>query len=193
MSETANLSVDCETGSFALMGSGLDFISCLRMSSVGETTYTGSGDPPSAAPSCYTGFKLSETAEFKGKTFASETGNFDLTGSRLHSISCFGKSSAGSTTYSGHEDPPNAARPVYTSLKLSETVNLKDDNDTGSFELMGSNLESISCLGKSFTNVPPVVSPADAEASERLCQLAKIIGASMTFPGTLGLLGFVCG
>ena len=46
-------------------------------------------------------------------------------------------------------------------------------------------------LGKSFTNDAPVVSPADAPASERLYQLAEIIGASKTFPGTLGLWALV--
>ena len=33
----------------------------------------------------------------------------------------------------------------------------------------------------------PVVSPADAQASESLYQLAEIIGASKTLPGTMGL------
>ena len=66
-------------------------------------------------------------------------------------------------------------------------------SDTGSLDLEGSNLESIPCLGKSFTNDAPVVSPADAQASERLHQLAEIIGASKTLPGTLGLRALVVG
>ena len=56
LSETVKLkgnTFDSETGGFNLTGSGLDSISCLRVSSVGATTCTGSGDPPSAAPSCY--------------------------------------------------------------------------------------------------------------------------------------------
>jgi len=61
-------------------------------SSVGATTCTGSGDPPSAAPFCYTGSKLGETVNLKVNTFASEAGSFDLTGSGLESISCLGKS-----------------------------------------------------------------------------------------------------
>ena len=36
-----------------------------------------------------------------------------------------------------------------------------------------------------------MVSPADAQASERLYQLAEIIGASKTLPGTLGLWALV--
>ena len=134
LSEIVNLNVDSETGSIELMGSGLDSIFCSRLSSVGVTTYTETGDPPCAAPSCYTCSKLSETVNLMVNTFASETGNFDLTGSRL---------------------------------------------------------EFISCLGKSFMNVAPVVSPADAQASERLYQLAEIIGASKTLPGTLGLWAVV--
>ena len=55
-------------------------------SSVGATTCTGSGDPPSATPFCYTGSKLGETVNLKVNTFASEAGSFDLTGSGLESI-----------------------------------------------------------------------------------------------------------
>ena len=49
-------------------------------------------------------------------------------------------------------------------------------SDTGSLDSEGSNLESILCLGKSFANDAPVVSPVDAQASERMYQLAEIIG-----------------
>ena len=80
-------------------------------------------------------------------------------------------------------------RPV-TCWKFSETVNLKVDtfaSETANFKLAGSVMESISCLGKSFTNVAPEVSPADAKAAEMLYQLAEIIGASKTLPGFLGL------
>ena len=66
---------------------------------VGATTYTGSGEPPSAASSCYTGSKLSETVNLKVITFASETGSFDLTDCDLKSISCLGPVCA--TTYAG--------------------------------------------------------------------------------------------
>merc|ERR1712012_1014524 len=61
-------------------------------SSVGSTTCTGSGDPPSAVPFCYTGSKLGETVNLKVNSFDSEAGSFDLTGSGLESISCLGKS-----------------------------------------------------------------------------------------------------
>ena len=75
MSETANLNVDSETGSLELMGSGLDSISCLRKSSIGETAYTGSGDPPCAAPTCS---ELRETVNSGVNTSVSEMGNFDF-------------------------------------------------------------------------------------------------------------------
>jgi prophage tail gpP-like protein len=61
-------------------------------SSVGATTCTGSEDPPSAVPFCYTGSKLGETVNLKVNSFDSEAGSFDLTGSGLESISCLGKS-----------------------------------------------------------------------------------------------------
>ena len=41
-------------------------------------TYSGSGDPPSAAPSCYTRMKFGESVRLKVHTFASEAGIFDL-------------------------------------------------------------------------------------------------------------------
>ena len=163
LSETTNLKVntlDSETGSFDLAGSGMKAISYGRTSSVVKTTYTGSEDPPSAAPSCYTCSKFGETANVKANTFDVDTGNFELTGSGLESISC-----------SGNEAPPSAAPSDYTGPKLretvivtvntfaseagslgltgsgleSETVNLKVNtivSDTGSFDLMGSGLES---------------------------------------------------
>ena len=46
------------------------------------------------------------------------------------------------------------------------------DSEIGSFDLNGNSLDSISSSGKSFTNVAPVLSPTDAEASEMLYQLA---------------------
>ena len=46
MSETANLNVDSETGSLKSMGSGVDSISSLRMSFIGEMACNGSGEPP---------------------------------------------------------------------------------------------------------------------------------------------------
>ena len=68
----------------------------------------------------------------------------------------------------GNEDPPSAAPSDYTGSKLSETVELDMfDSDTCL------DLESILCLGKSFTNVAPVISPADAQASDKLYQLAE--------------------
>ena len=77
LSETVCLNVDSETGSLELMGSGLDSISCFRLSPVGATTYTESGDPPSAAPACHTVSKLTKTVNLKVNTFANNTGNFD--------------------------------------------------------------------------------------------------------------------
>ena len=263
LSETTN-TLDGETGSFDLAGNGMKAISDGGTNSVVKTTYTGSEDPPSAAPSCYTCSKFGETANVKANTFHGDTGNFELTGSGLESISC-----------SGNEDPPSAAPSDYTGPKLretvnvtvntfasetgsfeltgsgleSETVNLKVNTlagETSSFELTGSGLESISWsgnedplsaassdymkkisetvnltvntfasetdsfdltgrglesetvnlkvntfanLGKSFTNVAPMISPADAQAAEKLYQLAEIIGVSRTLPNTLGTLG----
>merc|ERR1712209_108032 len=95
-----------EAGTIDVTGSGLESISCLgksfvrvevplvrsSCSSVGATTCTGSGDPPSAVPFCYTGSKLGETVNLKVNSFDSEAGSFDLTGSGLESISCLGKS-----------------------------------------------------------------------------------------------------
>ena len=79
------------------------------------------------------------------------------------------------------EDPLSAAPSDYTGSKLGETVGLNTfASDTASLDSEGSNLESIPCLGKSFTNDAPVVPPADAQASESLYQLAEIIGANKT-------------
>ena len=60
--------------------------------SVGARTCTGSGDPPSAIPFCYTESKLGERVNLKVNSFDSEAGSFDLTGSGPESISCLGKS-----------------------------------------------------------------------------------------------------
>ena len=65
------------------------------------------------------------------------------------------------------------------------------DDDTGSFELTGNNLESIPRLGKSFTSAAPDISLADAHAFEKLHQLTESIGVSRTLPGTLGLWALV--
>ena len=54
----------------------------------------------------------------------------------------------------------DAAPSGCTGSKLSETANLK--------------VNTFASLGKSSTNVAPGVSPADAQASERLYQLAEI-------------------
>ena len=61
-------------------------------SSVGATTCTGSGDPPSAVPFCYPGSKLGERVNLKVNSFDSEAGSFDLTGSGLESIFCLRRS-----------------------------------------------------------------------------------------------------
>ena len=58
--------------------------------SVGARTCTGSGDPPSAIPFCYTESKLGERVNLKVNSFDSEAGSFDLTGSGPESISCLG-------------------------------------------------------------------------------------------------------
>ena len=77
-------------------------------------------------------------------------------------------------------------------VPLSQTVGLnKVASNTSSLDSEGSNPESIPCLGMSFTNDAPTVSPADAQASERLYQLAEIIGASRTLPGSLRLCALV--
>ena len=185
-------------GSIDLTSSGLESISYVGRSSVDATSNTESGDPLSDAPSGYTCSKLGETAKLEVHTFASDTGNFELTGRGLESISCLGNDDprrAAPLSYTGSklsEDPPSATPSGYTGSKLGETVGLNTfASDTGSLDSEGSNLESIPCLGKSFTNDAPVVSPADAQASERLYQLAGIIGASETLPGTLGLWALV--
>ena len=73
-------------------------------------------------------------------------------------------------------------------------------SETGSFDLTESGLESetvhlkvntFASLGKSFTNFAPMISPADAQAAEKLYQLAEIIRVSRTLPGTLGLWALV--
>ena len=106
---------------------------------------------------------MSETVILTVNTFASETDSFDLTGRGLE----------------------------------SDTVNLKVNtiaSETGSFDLTESGLESetvhlkvntFASLGKSFTNVAPMISPVDAQAAEKLYQLAEIIGVSKTLTGTL--------
>ena len=127
-----------------------------------ETMSIGSGDPPSAAPSCYTCLKFIETLKLKANTLDGDTGNFELTGSGLESASAH----KGST--------------------LSETVDTFD-SDTG-LDLEGNNLESTPCLGKSFTNVAPVISLADAQASEKL---AEMIGVRRILSGNLGLWALV--
>ena len=153
-SETVYLNVDSDTGSLELMGSGLDSISCLRLSPVGVTTCTESGDLPSAAPACHTCSKLSKTMNLKVNTLASETGNFDLTDCGLESISCQGKSLVNATTSAGRERPSaifahQCRSFLLHEFELSETANLNVDSETGSLELKGSGLESISCLRKS--------------------------------------------
>ena len=65
------------------------------------------------------------------------------------------------------------------------------DSDTGSLDSEGSNLESIPCLGKSFTNDAPWFLQQTLKLPRRLYQLAEIIGTSRTLPGTLGLWALV--
>ena len=59
---------DSKNGSFDLTDCGLEPISCLGMSSVDETTYSGNEHSPSAAPPVYTGSKVSETVNLKVNT-----------------------------------------------------------------------------------------------------------------------------
>ena len=134
MSETANLNVDSETGSLKSMGSGVDSISCLRMSFIGEMACNGSGEPPGAAPTCS---KLWETVNSEVNTSISGMGNFDSMGS------CSGMSSVGATTSSGKGDPPCAAPSGYTGSELGETANLKAN--------------TFASFGESPTNVAPRV------------------------------------
>ena len=77
------------------------------------------------------------------------------------------------TTSSGREDPPKDVPPGYTGSKLRKTTKLKASTQA--------------CSEKSSTNVTPEASLEDTQVSERLYQLAGIIGASETIPGTLGL------
>ena len=116
----------------------------------------------------------------------------------MESISCLGNDDAPTTAPFSYtrsklsEAPPSAAPSGCTGSKLSETVGLnKFASNTGSLDSDGSNPESIPCLGKSFKKDVPMVSPADAQASERMYQLAEFIGASKTLPSTLELLTLV--
>ena len=93
------------------------------------------------------------------------------------SIPCSGMSSVDATTSSGKGDPPSVALSGYTGSKLRETTNLK--------------ASTFACSGKSSTNVSPEASLEDTQASERLYQLAEIIGSSKTIPGTLWLWALV--
>ena len=203
-----------EALSFDLVGCGRDSASCLGKSSVGapamcyaalapvveyiasalavsniapETMHTGCGDLPSASPSCDTSPKLIETTNLQVNT--PDGGSIDLTSSGLESIFCLGNEDSSSAA---PDDHPSDALSSYTGSKLSETVGLSTfASDTGSLDSEGSDLESIPCLGKSFTNVEPVASPADDQTSEMLYQLAEVSGASKTLPGTLGFWALV--
>ena len=148
LSETANLQVNAlDWGSIDLTSSSLESISYVGRSSVDATSNTESGDPLSAAPSGCTCSKLGETAKLEVNTFASETGNFELTGRGLESISCLGNDDpprAALLSYIGSklsEDPPSAAPSGYRGSKLGETVGLNTfASDTGSLDSEGSNL-----------------------------------------------------
>ena len=116
----------------------------------------------------------------------------DLTSSGLESISYVGMSAVDVMSNTESGAPLSAPPSGYTGSKLGETVGLNVfTSDTGSLDSEGSIPEPIPCLGKSFTYDAPVVSPADAQASERMYQLAEIIGASKTLPSTLGLWALV--
>ena len=81
--------------------------------------------------------------------------------------------------------PPSAAPLDYKCSELNETVDLDTFNSDTGLDLESNNLDFVPCLGKSFTNVAPVISPAGAHASEKSYQLAEIMGVSRTLPGTL--------
>ena len=49
---------------------------------------TGSDDPSTSVPFCYSGSDLGETVDVKVDSFAGEAGIIDATGSGLESISC---------------------------------------------------------------------------------------------------------
>ena len=68
-------------------------LACSSCSSVGVTTYAGSGDLCNAALVWYTGSKLGEAVDLKVNTSVSEAGSYNLTGNGLDSTSRFGKSS----------------------------------------------------------------------------------------------------
>ena len=157
-------------GNIDSTSSGQESISHVERSSVDATSNTESGDPLSAAPSGYTCSKLGETTTLEVHTFASERGNFELTSRCLES--CLGNddpSRAAPLSYTGSsEDPSSAAPSGNTGSKLGETVGLNTfAGDTGNSDSNGSNLESIPCLAKSFTNDAPVVSPEDCTSWPR--------------------------
>ena len=101
-----------------------------------------------------------------------------------------GTSSVDATTYTGSGDLHSAALPCYTCSKFSETAKVDFntfDGDTG-LDLEGNCLESILAWeSRSRMSHPSVISPADAQASEKLHPSAEIIRVSRTLPGTLGL------
>ena len=129
----------------------------------------------SAAPSCYTGPKSSETVKLKDKTFDaalssctsskiketvylnvdSATSSLELMGSRADSISCLRSSPVGVTTYTESGDPPSTVSACHTSSKWGKTVNLKVNifaSRTCNSDLTDCDLESISCLKMSLAN-----------------------------------------
>ena len=104
-------------------------------------------------------------------------GNFDFMDSESESIPCLEMSSVDAKTSSGKGDPPSAAPSGYTGSKLRETMNLE--------------ASTLARSRKSSTNVTSEASLSDTQVSERLYQLAEIIGVSKTIPGTLGLWALV--
>ena len=152
MSETTNWNVDRETGSLESTGSAVVLISGLN---------NGTGDFQCAAPKCLE--LVEETANPEVHTSVSEMSNFDSTDSGPEPISCLGLSSIDVTTSSARGDPPNDVLPGYTGSKLRKTTNLK--------------ASTLACSEKSSTNVTPEASLEDTQVSERLYQLAGIIGA----------------
>ena len=130
----------------------------------------GSGDPPCAAPKCS---ELEETANPE----VSEMGNFDFMDSESESIPLLGMSTVDAKTSSGRGDPPSAVPSGCKGSKSREPMNLEASTLVRS--------------GKSSTNVTSEASLKDTQVSERLYQLAEIIGTSKTVPGTLGLWSLV--
>ena len=151
LGETVDVKVDSfasEAGTIDVTGSGLESISGLGK------LFTKSGqDLTLDLSDCVNDVQISsfQYCSNQDEIHASVVKSFVCVEVPLVRSSC---SSVCATTCTGSGDPPSPAPFGYTGSKLGEIVNLKVNtfaSEVGSFDLRGRGLESISCLGKSFT------------------------------------------